>query len=144
MVDIRMPGIDGVEVTRTVTRRGSGAPRMLVLTTDEIADHLVVGRTTVETHVSRMLAQVAVGDRVQAVAFAMSTAWCSPAQRRPGPGCRPGGLRYPARPCPRTLPTAWWRAAPRDASATATGVAARSWPWPPRPGRWPRSGSWWR
>jgi DNA-binding NarL/FixJ family response regulator len=40
LMDIRMPGMDGIEATRLVTREGTGAPRVLVLTTFDLDEYV--------------------------------------------------------------------------------------------------------
>jgi DNA-binding NarL/FixJ family response regulator len=51
------------------------------LSNREIADSLIVGETTVKTHVARILAKLAVRDRVQAVVIAYESGIASPGSR---------------------------------------------------------------
>jgi DNA-binding NarL/FixJ family response regulator len=40
LMDIRMPGMDGIEATRQLTRDGPGGPRILVLTTFDLDEYV--------------------------------------------------------------------------------------------------------
>jgi DNA-binding NarL/FixJ family response regulator len=40
LMDIRMPNLDGIEATRQILRRGSAAPRVLILTTFDLDEYV--------------------------------------------------------------------------------------------------------
>jgi DNA-binding NarL/FixJ family response regulator len=104
-MDIRMPDLDGIEATRRILAQGHHPPtKVLILTTfdldeyvyealragasgmtnNEIAAHLILGETTVKTHVTRILTKLGVRDRVQAVVVAYETGVVTPGQSHPG------------------------------------------------------------
>ena len=74
------PGLDELtprelEVFRLVAQGKSNA---------EIAAELIIGETTVKTHVARMMIKLAVRDRVQAVVLAYELGVVTPSRRPPG------------------------------------------------------------
>jgi DNA-binding NarL/FixJ family response regulator len=82
LMDLRMPGMDGVTATATITARYP-AVRVLVVTTydrdtdilraveAEIGRRLFIGEATVKTHLLRAFAKLGVDDRTAAVTVAM-------------------------------------------------------------------------
>ncbi|MGH2891841.1 MAG: response regulator [Solirubrobacteraceae bacterium] len=81
----RAPATPAVELDE-LTPRELEVFRLLATgkTNGEIADELVIGETTVKTHVTRILMKLGVRDRVQAVVLAYETRLVSP-----GPRIRP-------------------------------------------------------
>ena len=54
------------------------------LSNHEIAEHLILGETTIKTHVSRVLMKLGVRDRVQAVVAAYESGVVRPGEHRGG------------------------------------------------------------
>ena len=87
-MDIRMPGMDGIEATQMITAGGSGfsgagPTRVVVLTTFDDDDYVYAGRLVISTatakaHVARLLAKLGARDRVQLVIVAYQAGLVSP------------------------------------------------------------------
>jgi DNA-binding NarL/FixJ family response regulator len=75
----RVP-VDSAPGLHELTPRELEVFRLLArgMTNGEIATELIVGESTIETHVRRIVVKLAVGDRVQAVVLACETGFVTP------------------------------------------------------------------
>ncbi len=103
----------------------------------EIANTLVIGETTVKTHVTRVRMKLRVRDRVQAVVLAYETGVTGPRlARNPTPGAHPRSYirtMAPSRDRARTSSTRSMtrdRAVPRQSSMTAIDLGSSCCPQP--------------
>jgi DNA-binding NarL/FixJ family response regulator len=61
LMDVQLPGLDGIEATRSITGRGAQGPKVLVLTTFDIDDHVV---RSIEAGASGFLLKRATAERI--------------------------------------------------------------------------------
>ena len=109
------------------------------LSNGEIADELIVGETTIKTHVTRILMKLGVRNRVQAVVFAYETGLVSPGRHPPASpyAGRPSDIRDGGA-------SRWQLLQGREGSPLTPAAGARNcarggtsagFPWP-RPAAW--------
>jgi len=114
VMDIRMPQLNGIEATRRVVALTPKPPHVVLLTTLDrltdrerevlvlvvrglsnaaIASQLVIGETTVKTHVTRILTKLALRDRAHAVIYGYETGLVRPGERAASEPRPPGPVR---------------------------------------------------
>jgi len=79
LVDPRRPAARQARADEYVYALGAGASGFLLK--DSPPEQLVLGETTVNTHVARLLAKLGLCDRVQAVVLAYESGLVSPGER---------------------------------------------------------------